>query len=52
MGRRDNKMSEINKKDYTEVAVAVIRRGTRVLIAKRPKDKAFAGKWEFPGESV
>lgn len=41
-----------DKKGYTEVAVAIIRQGNRLLIAKRPKGKAFAGKWEFPGGKI
>ncbi len=45
-------MSGINKKDYIEVAVAIIRRENHFLLAKRPKDKAFAGKWEFPGGKI
>lgn len=32
-----------------DVAAAVIRRGERVLICRRPAHKARGGKWEFPG---
>ena len=32
-----------------DVAVAIIRRGRKVLICKRPPGKSFAGLWEFPG---
>jgi 8-oxo-dGTP diphosphatase len=32
-----------------EVVCAVIRRGGRVLIARRPAGKRLAGLWEFPG---
>jgi 8-oxo-dGTP diphosphatase len=31
------------------VAVALIDPDGRVLLARRPKDKAMAGLWEFPG---
>lgn len=34
------------------VAAALIDRDGRVLIAKRPADKALAGLWEFPGGKV
>jgi len=33
----------------TIVAAALITEGDRILIAQRPKGKANAGKWEFPG---
>ena len=29
--------------------VALMDRDGRVLLAKRPQGKAFAGYWEFPG---
>lgn len=35
--------------DVLEVAVAVIIREHRVLLAKRPTGKKHAGLWEFPG---
>ncbi len=31
------------------VAVALVDRHNRVLLAQRPADKAMAGLWEFPG---
>lgn len=34
------------------VAVALIDRDGRVLIARRPEGKAMAGLWEFPGGKV
>lgn len=34
---------------YIEVGVAVIRKGDQILVGKRPPNKAFGGKWEFPG---
>ena len=34
---------------YIEIGVAIIRRGNQFLVAKRPRGKAFEGKWEFPG---
>lgn len=34
------------------VAVALIDRDGRVLIAQRPEGKAMAGLWEFPGGKV
>lgn len=39
-------------KDYIEVTVALIQEGGSFLIGKRPKGKAFAGRWEFPGGKV
>ncbi|MDP3730977.1 MAG: (deoxy)nucleoside triphosphate pyrophosphohydrolase [bacterium] len=38
-----------DKKDCTEIGVAIIRRGDLVLVGKRPSSKLFGGKWEFPG---
>jgi 8-oxo-dGTP diphosphatase len=32
-----------------QVAVAVIERGGKVLLAQRPPGKVYAGYWEFPG---
>jgi 8-oxo-dGTP diphosphatase len=49
MGRRKDNMSEENEKNYIEIGVAIIRKGNHFLVAKRPKGKAFEGKWEFPG---
>ncbi len=34
------------------VAVALVDRDGRVLIARRPQGKAMAGLWEFPGGKV
>lgn len=39
------------KDDVIEVVAAVIRRGSKVLLASRPADKPPAG-WEFPGGKV
>jgi 8-oxo-dGTP diphosphatase len=33
-------------------AIAVVRRGGKILIAKRPAGKHLAGFWEFPGGAV
>ncbi|NUN50537.1 MAG: (deoxy)nucleoside triphosphate pyrophosphohydrolase [Candidatus Brocadiae bacterium] len=33
-------------------AIAVVRRGGRILISKRPPGKHLAGYWEFPGGRV
>ena len=38
-----------DEKPPIDVAAAVIRRGERLLICKRPAHKARGGKWEFPG---
>ena len=35
-----------------DVAVGVLRRAGRVLIAKRPLGKAQGGLWEFPGGKI
>lgn len=34
---------------HYEIAIAVIRRGDRILIAKRPPEGLLGGLWEFPG---
>ena len=34
------------------VAVALIDRDGRVLLAQRPEGKSMAGLWEFPGGKV
>ena len=33
----------------TVVACAILDEDNRILLAKRPEGKAFAGLWEFPG---
>lgn len=43
------KITANNEKPPLDVAAAVIRRGERLLICKRPAHKARGGKWEFPG---
>ena len=35
-----------------EVVAAMIGRGGRVLLCRRPFDKAQGGKWEFPGGKI
>jgi len=35
-----------------QVIAALIRNGSRVLIARRPPGDRLAGKWEFPGGTV
>lgn len=35
-----------------DVVCAIIRRGGRVLLAKRPAEKRLGGHWEFPGGKV
>lgn len=35
--------------EVIRVACALIERNEQILIAQRPKGKALAGKWEFPG---
>ena len=39
-------------KNRVEIVVGIIKRGRDVLIAKRPKNKAFPSKWEFPGGKI
>ena len=34
------------------VACALIDRDGRILVTQRPKDKNFAGLWEFPGGKI
>ena len=36
-------------KPPTDVAIAIITRGGKVLICQRPDGGSFAGFWEFPG---
>jgi mutator protein MutT len=38
-----------NSGDTVRVLAAVIRRGNRVLLCKRPAHKRHGGLWEFPG---
>ena len=45
-------MSEINNKPYYEVVAALIWKGDKFLICKRPKNKARALLWEFVGGKV
>jgi 8-oxo-dGTP diphosphatase len=45
-------MEENAKPIILVVAAALIDPDGRVLIAKRPPDKAMAGLWEFPGGKV
>ncbi|HWR09980.1 8-oxo-dGTP diphosphatase MutT [Sporomusa sp.] len=35
-----------------EVTAALIRRGNRILIARRPANDHLAGLWEFPGGKI
>ncbi|HRK17251.1 MAG TPA: NUDIX domain-containing protein, partial [Prosthecobacter sp.] len=35
-----------------EVVCAVLRRGGRLLVARRPAGKRLAGCWEFPGGKI
>jgi 8-oxo-dGTP diphosphatase len=42
-------VSEAPSPRVIEVAAALIERGGRVLIAKRPETAHLAGLWEFPG---
>ena len=37
---------------FIEVCAAVIRHGSRVLLARRPPGSHLAGLWEFPGGKV
>lgn len=39
-------------KAMLEVVAALIRRGERYLICRRPMHKARGGQWEFPGGKV
>lgn len=41
-----------NKKEFIEIGVAIICRGNLVLVGKRPLEKAFPWKWEFPGGKI
>lgn len=38
--------------EMIQVVCAIIRRGDKVLIAKRPAGKQYGGMWEFPGGKV
>lgn len=34
------------------VAVGILKREDKILIAKRPSDKPYSGYWEFPGGKI
>jgi len=38
--------------DSIHVVAAVVRRGERYLVGRRPDDKRHGGLWEFPGGKV
>lgn len=42
----------MENKECIEIGVAIIRRGSQILIGKRPSHKDFGGKWEFPGGKI
>ncbi len=37
---------------YIRVAVGILKRNNKVLVAERPLDKPYAGYWEFPGGKI
>jgi 8-oxo-dGTP diphosphatase len=55
MGERSSDhrlMAEPGLPILTVVAVALVDADGRVLLAQRPKGKAMAGLWEFPGGKI
>jgi A/G-specific adenine glycosylase len=54
LGIQDKVPWKSKRADIPHVAVtaAVIERGGKVLIARRPEDKLLGGMWEFPGGKV
>lgn len=42
-------MTEPSRSERIRVIAAVIRRGDRILLCKRPAHKRHGGLWEFPG---
>ncbi len=42
----------LSKQNYLPVAIAVICRGSNVLISKRAEDVHLGGLWEFPGGKI
>jgi 8-oxo-dGTP diphosphatase len=40
------------ERDLVRVLAAVVRRGDRYLVARRPAHKRHGGMWEFPGGKV
>jgi 8-oxo-dGTP diphosphatase len=42
----------MNTLEPTAIAIAVVRRGSEVLIGQRPEGVPLAGNWEFPGGKV
>jgi 8-oxo-dGTP diphosphatase len=45
-------MSHDPEEDTVPVLAAVVRRGGRFLVARRPRGKRHGGLWEFPGGKV
>jgi 8-oxo-dGTP diphosphatase len=45
-------MADLPETPTVAVVCGILRRGDRVLVARRPQGKRLAGLWEFPGGKV
>ncbi len=55
VARRENRTKQLPRRSararvpHHEIAVGIIWRGSKILVARRPEDRMLGGLWEFPG---